>query len=164
VTRKKKLRKTIALDGTIYVGDLAEPIKIRQPTRGLLTKPGEFEAKLKKYAAELTRLHSRKMSALLELYSVDPSDRNWGSLLAIRLAFAHVPGFRPARQPGAPRKAISPYAIRELVRTYLKGNPGKKHGDAYHALTGPNGALSTKTFATVRRLCAGKLDRNGEWK
>ena len=125
MSRKSRGRKSNSAD---YTGDLATPIEpdfVR----------GENEAEVKRRLVEQVAL---KLNKLFEWYRIDPNGPDAGMHLALKLAFAHVPGmqFRVEHRKRGRKPTWKDGLGSELVRDVAALQQAKKlnHKQAIAAL------------------------------
>ncbi|MGQ0741988.1 MAG: hypothetical protein ACT4OG_06805 [Alphaproteobacteria bacterium] len=166
--KKKKLHRHVALDGTIYDGELREPIRL--PNLSLPAAPysprhddlDEFESwpfddalsglRQDELLAGLLDIERRnKLRALFMKFSIDPNGRDAWKRLAWRLARAHVPGFQVARRRGRRRKTekTDSQILFAVTGVRIK-NPNCTISWACKELTKKGAQFETMTPQTVR--------------
>jgi hypothetical protein len=140
---RRNARIQRALDGTRYTGSLARPIIV--PLRLYLSDAlrGTAGAARERSAVQqfLSNERAAKFLLLFALFGLETDD--WKGL-AVRLAFAHVPGLQTGQHRGAPKKKITGDQIVKLLDGWREQNPGKPLAAAirWSIKSGPLGGMT----------------------
>lgn len=146
---RRKLRVQIALDGTRYSGELAQPIVMpnRLDLVEALQNFGLYGPPQNLVGNFISARRAAKLPDLFKTFGLEPGDTQG---LAVRLALAHVPGFQLGKRRGAPKRAVSGWEIVALLEGWRAQNPGKPLAAAIRwAIT--TGPLKGMKSETVRR-------------
>jgi hypothetical protein len=134
-----------------YAGALAQPIYVDQDPPGCHRYPDVTETLKEIWQTRA----AEKMPLLFKHYKIDPSDEQSWEKLAIRLAFEHVPGLKPAFRPKPGRKPTWKTGLGgKLVRAVedVKSQTGMRTQDAIRKLQ--KDKPGTWGSYTVPSLCA----------
>lgn len=121
---RRKARVQVALDGTRYIGSLAQPIVVpfRLYLAAALQNDGLYGVRPDAVERFVSRERAAKLLTLFPRLGLAVDD--WQGL-ALKLALAHVPGFQIGQRRGAPKGKISGQEILNLLNAWRTQNPGK---------------------------------------
>lgn len=124
--------------------------KLEKPYKGILaTRPPEYSGDAELWKKEIL---VPKLRALMEHYGIDPnSDVKKWYLLAVKLAFDHVPGFMPSRRKGRRVAEHTVFRDADLFETLREAElAGKSVKNAARQLTVKNPWFKGANPGTLR--------------